>query len=51
MLTLRFRARLTAPLMLLCGPAMAQNAAPGGMLPAYLQKIAAQQLSSRKELI
>src|SRR5438067_451133 len=45
------RLRMIAAVMILCVPAIGQNSAPGGMLPSYLQKIAARQLSSRRELI
>ncbi len=40
-----------AAVALSCAGAMAQDQAPGGMLQPYLQRIARQQLSSRKGLI
>ncbi len=51
MSTIKTLARMAAAAALLCAGAMAQNEAPGGMLQSYLQKIARQQLSSRKDLI
>ena len=44
-------ARLGVAALLICAPAQPQEPAPAGMLRAYLQRIALQQLSSRRELI
>jgi len=44
-------ARVSAAMILMCSAGMAQDSAPGGMLRSYLQKIALQQLSARKETV
>jgi dienelactone hydrolase len=44
-------ARVGLAIILLCAPALPQEAAPAGMLRSYLQRIALQQLSSRKERV
>ena len=48
---LKLLARLGVAILLLCAPALPQEPAIAGMLRSYLQRIALQQLSSRKELI
>lgn len=42
---------LGVAILLLCRPGLPQEPAPAGMLRSYLQRIALQQLSSRKELV
>jgi cephalosporin-C deacetylase-like acetyl esterase len=49
--TLRSTVRLAAALAFGCACAMGQGSEPVGMLRSYLQKLAFQQLSSRKELV
>jgi hypothetical protein len=43
--------RLTAAIILLCAAGLAQDSPPGGVLRSYLQKVALEQLSARKETI